>query len=123
MRFDRRRPCANCPFRSDVPGYLTRARVESLEEALEHDTFICHKTVDYEALDEAQEGEGEHDAPYPGGDRDQHCAGALILQEKLGRPSTMAQIAERLDLYDPTKLDLTAPVYNTWDEMKEAMPR
>lgn len=103
MKFDLCRPCAECPFRTDRPGYLTRASAQSITDALiQHDqTFACHKTVDYSATDA---GEVTSDS--------QHCAGALLLLERLHRPNQMMRIAERPRCYDRSRLDANAPVFS-----------
>lgn len=103
-------PCPDCPFRSDVRPYLREARVRQLEVELERKEFHCHKTT---RLD----GDGD---TYSDGES-VHCAGALILMEKEGRSSQMMRIAERLGLYDPSRLDMDAPVYGSFTEMVEAM--
>ncbi len=99
------RPCADCPFRSDRPFVLGRKRVSEIQEATGLYPFSCHKTVDY-----------EEDKP---DDYEQaHCAGALILMEKIRRPSLVMRFAHQLGRYDPSKLDMDAPVYDSWEEMK-----
>lgn len=41
-----KKPCKNCPFRKDsLKGWLGEERIT---EILESDSFVCHKTVDYE---------------------------------------------------------------------------
>lgn len=110
--FRLRRPCALCPFRTDVIPYLTRARVESLDVALEQKTFTCHETL-------VRDGEGE----LAHAKDSAHCAGALILLEKLKRPSQAMRIAERFKLYDRTKLDMGAPVYASFRAMARAQTR
>ena len=52
-----------------------------------------------------------------------HCAGALILLEKLEQPSQMMRVCERIGMYDRTKLDMSAPVFESFDEMAEAQDR
>lgn len=105
-------PCAHCPFRNDIPPFLTSVRVREIEDSLERGEFPCHETVTYD-------DEGEH-VPM----RDEaHCAGALILKEKLGESSQMMRIAERLGMYDARKLKLDAPVYDSFDEMAAACAR
>ena len=47
------------------------------------------------------------------GEHSQHCAGALILHEKAGRPNWRIRLAQLLGLYNPDRLDLTAPVFDT----------
>lgn len=105
------RPCAKCPFRNDIPAYLREDRVREIEDSLERSEFPCHETTEHD-------DEGE---PMVRGD-ESHCAGALILLEKIGRPSQMMRIAERLGMYDASKLDMSAPVFDDFDEMAEAQP-
>jgi hypothetical protein len=98
------RPCDSCPFRTDVGGYLTRGRAREIATALLSDqTFHCHKTVDYSA----DEGEGDTTDS-------QHCAGAMILLEKVDRPNQMMRICERLGVYDRRRMDMDAPVFDTF---------
>lgn len=113
MKFDLKRPCAHCPFRCDIRPFLTAERVEGIEESLVRSTFACHETTEYV---EDDEGGGDLAATADS----QHCAGALILMEKEGRPSQMMRIAERLGMYDHTNLDMTAPVFNTFEDMINA---
>lgn len=100
MRFELTRPCGTCPFRTDFAFVLRRARVEDILRALTEGnrTFTCHNT---------------RDCP-------QHCAGALILLERARRPNGMLRVAVRLRLYDPSKLDMAAPVYGSPEEMLAA---
>lgn len=95
-------PCSNCPFRSDIEPYIMPDRVTEIEEGLDRGEFPCHKTTHGRAPVEV------------------HCAGALILLEKLNRPSQMMRISERLGLYDRSKLDMDAPVYEDFEEMYDA---
>jgi hypothetical protein len=107
------KPCAKCPFRTDIPPFLgSAARVTEIERSLERGAFNCHETLDYKRCDEdGAPAETEHTA---------HCAGALILLEKLGRSSQLMRIGERLGLYDPRKLDMTAPVFESFGAMRLA---
>ena len=110
MKFDLKRPCAECPFRCDIRPYLTAERAREIISAIVpgQQTFACHKTVDYE-----QDSDGVVD------NDSQHCAGALILLEKIERPNQMMRIAERLGLYDRRALDMTAPIFdNTFQFVK-----
>lgn len=106
MRFNLRKPCDNCPFRSDKPFYgLGPERVREIAEC--DGTFPCHKTTDLDTED----GEAR---VLP---TSSHCAGFLIFRERLEQPSQMMRIAERLGLYDRHKLDMTAPVYDSVEAM------
>jgi hypothetical protein len=104
-------PCKDCPFRSDIRPYLTRERIDQIDNSLIRAEFPCHKTTEH-----------DDDDNYVPTDNEQHCAGALILLEKLERPSQMMRIAERLGLYDRRKLDMKAPVFDTFKEMRAAQP-
>lgn len=108
MNYTQTKPCVQCPFRSDVPAYLRKARVREIDRALVRGTFPCHKTLDY------RESEGR-ETP-----KTQHCAGALILLEKLERPSQMMRTAERLGLYDARALNMDAPVFDSFEDMEDA---
>lgn len=103
--FALRRPCSNCPFRTDVVPYLTRARAIDIATSLaDGATFPCHKTVDYETDDEPNVAESAF------------CAGALIMLEHAGAPNQMMRIGERLRLYDAGALDMDAPVHHSPDK-------
>ncbi len=104
-------PCPKCPFRTDITPYLHPGRVLELERSLVTAEFPCHLTTSFD-------GQEEDDTFYvPSGD-EIHCAGALILLEKLERPSQMMRICERLGFYDRRKLKMNAPVYNNFSEME-----
>lgn len=104
MNYRLKKPCKHCPFRTDIPAFLTRGRAEEIFTAItdRQQTFTCHKTL--ELPQSTQE----------------HCAGAMILLEKLERPNQMMRIAERFGMYDRTKLNMDSPVFNTGEEFIEA---
>lgn len=105
------KPCAKCPFRSDIKPYLTKGRVREIERSLVRAEFPCHETTYRTGGDETEDGD------YVRSGKESHCAGALILLEKLGRPSQMMRIAERLRMYDASKLDMDAPVFDSFKDM------
>lgn len=105
MKFTLKRPCAKCPFRTDVPGYLRRTRAVEIANGLIRGTFACHETVDYSGESDGRETEKTH-----------HCAGALIMLEHMEEPSQMMRIAERIGCYDRTRLDMKAPVFTTAED-------
>lgn len=88
--------------------YLRSSRVEQIRDGLVRGDFPCHKTT----VDNESEDGGMHAT-----DESLHCAGALILKEKLGESSQMMRICERLGMYDHKKLDMDAPVYDSWEDM------
>jgi hypothetical protein len=95
MKFGLVRPCGDCPFRSDRKFWLKRAP-EIAAAIFQHDqTFVCHN------------------AP------SQHCAGALILHEKLGKPNFLIRLAHGCGLYDPAALAMAAPVVDSVAEFIE----
>lgn len=102
-------PCDNCPFRSDVKPYIRAARVVEIRQSLERSEFPCHKTVEYDGDGESLRSRDEI-----------HCAGALILLEREGQPSQMMRISERLGMYDRSKLNMDAPVYESFEAMVKA---
>lgn len=102
-------PCSNCPFRNDVKPYIREDRVREIEDSLVRGEFPCHKTTE-------DDGDGDRRAT----DESIHCAGALILMIKEDRSSQMMRISHRLGMFDPEKLDMNAPVYDSFDEMADA---
>ena len=98
MNYDLAKPCAKCPFRTDVAPYITQGRVRQILTG--GADFACHATVKYD-----NDGDGVITR------KSQHCAGVLIILEKENRPHQMMRICERIGLYDRTKLDMVAPVY------------
>lgn len=111
------KPCAKCPFRSDIRPYLTVGRVEEIQESLvdRDETFPCHNTVNYDTDVFNEEGE-----EIPSTVGSQHCAGAAILLMKEGRPNQMMRIAMRLGMLDTSKLAMGAPIYDSFEDMIEA---
>lgn len=84
-----KRPCANCPFRCDGAGVeLNPGRLEGIVAALladDHQTFLCHKTLDKERMT---------------------CAGAVALMSKLGRLPVIARLGLAYGVI--TKADIEA---------------
>ncbi len=108
MKFDLKRPCKDCPF-LEGKDYLTRARAAEIARGITDGqaTFSCHKLNSFED----NEYTGETDVVE--GENAQHCAGALILLERIERPNQLMRIMERIGVYDRRKLDMDAPVYET----------
>jgi hypothetical protein len=91
-------PCAECPFLKSMARGFT---IKRLREFADEGAFPCHKACD------ADDDSGEFVAR---DDNTPACAGALIFNEKRNRPNQMMRIAERLGMYDRTKLNMEAPV-------------
>lgn len=98
------KPCPKCPFRTDVKPFLRRGRAKEIVVALDRGEFHCHQTTVPVEDDDGDEDLGA-------GPDTKHCAGALIMLEHAQRPSHAALLAERLGVYDRTKLDMEAPVF------------
>jgi hypothetical protein len=109
VNYDRlTKPCNTCPFRRDKVFPLRPGRVSTIRDQLAVFPFPCHNTVDY-----GQNKPPEYEYS--------HCAGALILLEKISRPSLVMRYAAELGFYDRSKLDMSFPVYDSFEEMKSAM--
>lgn len=101
------RPCPHCPFRTDVHAYLHPERAVEIAESLAQGAeFACHKTT-------VTDPDNESECVTVAGS--QFCAGALIALERMDAPNQPMRIAERLGLYDPSKLDMDAPVGSLYD--------
>lgn len=113
MKFELKKPCKRCPFRNDIQAYLSRDRVEDILDSIigHQGTFSCHEHNDF-----TDDGVVE-------GKRAQHCAGALIFLEHLEKPNQMMRIAERVGMYDRTKLQMDAPVFDNESDFIDAQPR
>lgn len=103
-------PCDNCPFRTDVPPYLRPERVREIQHALVRSEFYCHKTTEHR----------DDDGEYVRTGNEIHCAGALILMEHEEMTSQMSRIAYRLGIFDPSRLNMSAPVFMSFDDMVAA---
>lgn len=123
MRFNLVRPCGHCPFRTDIPPFLTPGRVlEITDNLLADGSFPCHETIDYDAMEEVDEYESSFGAVV--GPDASHCAGAILLLERMERPNQLMRIMERLrdgktgrPYYDRERMDFDAPVYPDADAM------
>ena len=105
-------PCVNCPFRTDRPAFLSKAKARQIVATMRRDGhFDCHKTVDYSG-DEPRSTKNS-----------KICAGFAIMCESEGRATQMMRIAERIGLYDASKLDMDAPVHKNPYDFIEAQTR
>jgi hypothetical protein len=108
MDYDLKRPCPNCPFRRDRHGFLNRAP-EIAQALRDGGEFACHQTtVAVEGDDGTCERMDVTDSKM--------CAGALAVMERDNGPNQMMRIAERLGMYDHTRLDPGAPVFDSLAE-------
>ncbi len=107
MNYDLTNPCDLCPFRNDAKRLTLSA--DRLREMASGE-FCCHKT----GVSNDETGDIEPT------EKSQHCAGLLIFLENMEAPHQMMRICERLRLYDRTKLNMDAPVFESWDEVEDA---
>jgi hypothetical protein len=68
-------PCKHCPFRNDVTPFLHPERAEEIAYAAQnrYSEFHCHKTLDYDAVDDESDEAAETE-------NTKLCAGFLALQ-------------------------------------------
>lgn len=123
MNYDMKKPCDKCPFRTDIQPFLRKSRVEEIDQSLRHSEFPCHQTIDYDAIEEYDDEENNGSLSLYDLNNSKHCAGALILLEKLGRSHQMMRISERFGDYKHEELDMNAPVFNSFKEMVDAQPK
>jgi hypothetical protein len=109
MKYDKTSPCNLCPFRNDSKRLTVDP--ERLAEFAAGE-FVCHKTAEYR--------DGDDEGGYYAKADSQHCAGLLIFLEHLEEPHQMMRICERLGMYDARKLNMNAPVFQSWDEVYDA---
>jgi len=112
MKHTMRTPCAHCPFRSNIRGYLTKERVvEIAHSVIQGQSFPCHKTTEaIENEDGSEDLEATADSV--------QCAGAEIFAAKHGCSSQMSRISERLGM-KVAKLNMRAKVCKTLTQMVE----
>lgn len=120
MRFDLKKPCLNCPFRSDATGirFSSRERAEEIEESAYRHGFPCHQSA---ASTEDDDEDGGF--VFAANGRTQHCIGALMVHINDGFDSTPgtgnnAELFERLR----DRLDWTAPVFEDVEAFVAASP-
>lgn len=102
--FDRKRPCANCPFRKGKGAAFLLGK-ERLEGIRHQEAFQCHKTVDY-----SENWEGEP------GDTPQQCAGLIAILHRENTPNTIMQVAQRLIGMDFSEFDPNHDAYECWED-------
>lgn len=107
--FALRRPCRNCPFRTDHAPFISAERAQEIANDLHRgDIFYCHKTIDYTTDQEPDLGAARR------------CAGAAaVLRNEGSAPCQSEQIATRLGLAI-SELDDDQPVYDSLDEWVDA---
>lgn len=114
-RYALKKPCPKCPFRTDVTPYLRPERAAEIAYSIQGGSeFPCHQTT--------VEVEGEdgmtHLVDNPS--KSIVCAGSIIVMEKQATPNQMLRIAERIGSYDPSTMDMDAPVYGSFAEWQRS---
>ena len=121
-KFDMRRPCENCPFRTDS----TAIRFENIDRAKEIAWsaylfgFPCHTTADY--FEDDSDSYAEANSGFIFGDDTQHCAGYLIMQIKDSDGKTWPGIGHDQNLVArlQASLDFNSPVFNDLSSFYQA---
>lgn len=111
MKFNLRRPCSDCPFRNDSPGYLHPERARELSEGpMQNDQqwLACHKTT--------VEGEDGERAIV---DDSQVCAGQMVFLIKNRMQNFPMRLAAAMGVLSFSDLDMSAPVCDSVEEMVE----
>ncbi len=107
MNFNLKKPCKDCPFLKSKERFLCDSRYKEIAEDLVNDkSFSCHKTNDFDSEGMAIETT-----------KTEHCAGALIMLEKMDNPNQFMNIGRFFGLYDPSNLDMNSDVYDSFNEM------
>ena len=102
--FSLKKPCTDCPFRSDKEFPLSVERKADIAESLKNgQEFVCHRTVDY--LDD-DASDQSHSCS---------CAGARETSRRSGIVSNAEQFAQRFG-FEFSAVDTDSPVYDSLDE-------
>lgn len=94
MKYTQTTPCKQCPFT------MKSFPLRRLKEFASYGEFHCHKSGIQD--EETQEFIPTNESVV--------CAGMLIFNEKRNEPNQMMRIAERLGIYDRSKLNMKAKV-------------
>jgi hypothetical protein len=124
VKFEKKVPCNDCPFRRGTPMSLTPERVMEIGSMMLSSSggmFPCHKTTI--SVEDEEDGSVSREAV-----RDsQHCAGALIFAEKNETSTQLMRIAERIGFYDAKALmadkKVVDTVFDSLREMREHLTR
>ncbi len=120
MKYDLKKPCKNCPFRSDDTRivFKDKERAAEIAEHAYRNGFPCHLSADFDEGDEEGKGAG-----YVAGRNSQHCAGAIIMFIKEGCYETgWPGIGNNERLYDKlaAQMDMDSPVFDSEEDFIKA---
>ena len=125
-KFDMKRPCENCPFRTDKTAirFANPARAEEIAWSAFLFGFPCHTTADYfeDHYDYDYDSDAETNSGYIFGSDTQHCAGYLIMQIKESEGKTWPGIGHDQNLIArlQASLDFDSPVFNDLSSFYQA---
>lgn len=107
---EREKPCAGCPFRSDVPVYLGHSRVQKIAAAVaEYADFKCPNAG-------APSEENYPVARTAWMRTANHCVGAHIFLLKIAPKDRMLWLLIATGHLRPEDYDLEVPVFETLEE-------
>lgn len=121
--FRLRQPCDNCPFREQGGIALAPGRLRSILEGLiadDHSIFHCHKTAHGPKGGVFDEDDGH----YTPSNHEAFCYGALVVLERMRRPSVAQRLGRVLGYYDPQKaLSCDVAILDGEQLLREESPR
>ena len=122
FRWDLKRPCKHCPFRTDDTAirFAARSRAEEIEESAYRNGFPCHQHAEF--ADEEEDGEYRQSGYHAADDgSSQHCAGALLMYLMSGSGNVPYEyLDEEEQERVENRLDWSAPVFESEEDFLEA---
>ena len=120
MRYDLKRPCKHCPFRSDETRitFACRERADDIQEHAYRRGFPCHESAVHVEAEDDPIGDGG----FVPGPNTQHCAGFIIMQLKEATGSPWPGINNDDELLQKleAQIDWDAPVFDDTDAFLDA---
>jgi len=104
MKFDIKRPCATCPFRTDVAPFLHRGPQLAEQLGDDHFWFACHYSTGMIHGKRVKKAEQSQ------------CAGSTMVLWREARPNIAMRIALIAGMITPAQLEAEAPVFNSLEE-------
>ena len=110
--YDMKRPCTNCPFRTDEAGirFFNQDRALEIWMSGYFLGFPCHKAAEYVDSD----NDDGRRAGYHMGEDSQHCAGFTVMMLKAHHGWAWPGIGDDQEMADwlASRLDMDAPVFD-----------
>lgn len=104
MKFEIKRPCADCPFRTDCNPFLRRAPEIRRQMRDDHFWFACHETTGAKG--------GRRVKPA----NQSHCAGLMGVLWRERNPNIAMRMALAFKLITIEQLESISQVFNNLDE-------